>query len=626
MKTCCIVRVAIVAAEVTRRRASVFLGLPPRHARLARAPSRRVGGYAHRGILKPLIVALLTAALSALTARAANPGDEVVVVYNNRMPESKSVADYYALKRHVPTNQIFGFDLPPSEDMTRTQYRDALQKPLAKMLEQEKLWHIGSVVVPETTNSAARVDWRPIESKIRYAVLCYGVPARIVEDPALVEVGQDKMRPEMRRNEAAVDCELALLPMIEQKYMVTGPLRNPFYTVTNAAAFHPTNGILLVARLDGPSADISRGLVDKAMQAEAKGLWGRAYFDLRGVTDAGYKLGDEWIRAAAEITRLAGFEVVVDTNAATFPLAFPMSQIAFYAGWYDGQVSGPFTRPSVEFMPGAFAYHLHSYSANHVRSASENWVGPLLAKGATCTMGCVVEPYLQGTPDMGVFFGRFVIYGFAFGEAAYACQNSLSWMTTVIGDPLYRPFGKNPQLQHQDLERRHSPMIEWSHLRVVDLNQARKFPLAESAAYLEALPLTKTSAVLTEKLADVYAALGKPASTVRSYQEALKLDPTPQQRVRLRLTLGDKLLEQSRDDEAYENYQKLLAETPDYPDAPAILTKLLDLARKLGKADDAVRYEAQLHPAAQHPAAQPQPAATIPAATNSGPVFQDPPR
>jgi hypothetical protein len=36
---------------------------------------------------------------------------------------------------------------------------------------------------------------------------------------------------------------------------------------------HPTNGILLVTRLDGPSASIARGLVDKALEAETNGLW-----------------------------------------------------------------------------------------------------------------------------------------------------------------------------------------------------------------------------------------------------------------------------------------------------------------------------------------------------------------
>ena len=182
--------------------------------------------------------------------------------------------------------------------------------------------------------------------------------------------------------------------------------------------------------------------MDKAIQAETDGLWGRAYFDLRGITNADYKLGDDWIRGASEICRRLGFETVVDENPGTFPVSFPLSQVAFYAGWYDESVSGPFTRPIVEFMPGAIAYHLHSFSAGTIRSTTRNWVGPLLAKGATATMGCVNEPYLTGTPDVATFFARILFFGFSFGEAAYAAQGQLSWQTTVIGDPLYRPFGK----------------------------------------------------------------------------------------------------------------------------------------------------------------------------------------
>ncbi len=124
---------------------------------------------------------------------------------------------------------------------------------------------------------------------------------------------------------------------------------------------------------------------------------------LRNITDPAYKLGDDWIRAAAEICRRAGFETVVDENPGTFPAGFPMSQIALYLGWYDANASGPFAQPTVEFMPGAFAYHLHSYSAGTLRSTSQYWVGPLLAKGATITMGCVAEPYLSGTPDVADF-------------------------------------------------------------------------------------------------------------------------------------------------------------------------------------------------------------------------------
>ena len=527
--------------------------------------------------------------------RAANPGDEVIIVYNTRVPESRGVADYYAQRRLVPTNQIFGFALSTNDNMSRAEFRNALQKPLAKTLADKKLWKIGPAIVHATTNQPGRVDWKPVESKIRYAVLCYGVPLRIEKDPTFHEEGLEKLRPEMRRDEAAVDSELTLLPMIEQKLPLAGPLRNPVYTTTNTALLHPTNGVLLVARLDGPTPAIARGLVDKALQAEADGLWGRAYFDLRNITDPGYKLGDEWIRGASEICRHLGFETVVDENPGTFPAGFPMSQIAIYIGWYDGNVSGPFAQPTVEFMPGAFAYHLHSYSAATLRSTSQYWVGPLLAKGATITMGCVDEPYLSGTPDVAVFTGRLIVLGFTFGEAACASQPVLSWQTTVVGDPLYRPFGKNPDRLTQELELRRSKLIEWSYLRVVDINQALGKPTAELVALLEQVETTKHSAVLSEKLGDLYAAQGKPSSTVYMYRQALQLDPSPQQRIRLLLTLAEKLPALDREQEAYEDYQKLLQEFPNYPDKLSIYRKLLPLAQKLDKKADVQRCEAEIN-------------------------------
>jgi tetratricopeptide (TPR) repeat protein len=98
--------------------------------------------------------------------------------------------------------------------------------------------------------------------------------------------------------------------------------------------------------------------------------------------------------------------------------------------------------------------------------------------------------------------------------------------------------------------------------------------------------------VLTEKLADLYTAEGKPSSAILTYQIALKLKPSPEQAVRIRLTLGEKLLAESRDTEAYENYQQLMTEAPDYPGKTAIYQKLLSLAQKLGKTGDATKYQA----------------------------------
>src|SRR5215471_15564732 len=301
-----------------------------------------------------LIPALMVCGVTVLFG--AGPGDEVIVVFNSRLPASKAVADYYAEKRHVPQSQIFGFDLSTNESISRMEFRESLQRPLAAELEKRKLWHIASQIISKTTNLPGRVDWKVIESKIRYAALVYGVPLRILHDPNLKEEGIEKIRPEMQRNGASVDTELAFLPLVEERLPLTGPLRNPLYTATNVAWFHPTNGVLMVTRLDGPTPEIARGLVDKALLAETNGLWGRAYIDLRKTSDPGYKSGDDMLRGAAEICRHAGFETMVDENADTFPAGFPMSQIALYAGWYTEHVSGPFTLAKVEFMPGAFAY------------------------------------------------------------------------------------------------------------------------------------------------------------------------------------------------------------------------------------------------------------------------------
>jgi len=519
---------------------------------------------------------------TATLAWGANPGDEVVVVYNQRMSGSKSVAQHYAERRQVPAAQVLGLDLPTEETISRATYQTEIHEPLARLFEKKGFWKAGLVKGPATTNGQPTQLVEGIaSSKVRYLVLCHGMPLRILPETNIVESGVEEMRPEMRRSEAAVDSELALLPWPKKLMRFFGPLGNPLYTTTNAALLNPTNGLLMVSRLDGPSVEIARALVDKAMQAEADGLWGRAYFDLRGITNGGYALGDRWLGAAAEAAVFAGYETVVDNNPGVFPIAFPMSQIALYAGWYTENVAGPFVLNQVEFMPGAFAYHLHSFSAHTLRSKTAAWVGPLLAKGATASMGSVWEPYLAGTPDVGTFMSRWLLLGFTFGEAAYAGQTSLSWMTTVVGDPLYRPAGRDMQKLHESLAQRGSPLTQWSYLRLINFNRLRGFSPSQSTDVLEQLPETKTSPVLLEKLGDLFELQGKPSSAVHAWQQALKQAPTLQQRIRLLLHLASGLQVASRDAEALQIYRQFLEDFPDYHDRVTVLRVALPLAQKL---------------------------------------------
>lgn len=530
----------------------------------------------------PLLI-LFALPLGGIRLCAAGAGDEVAVVYNSSVPESKDIARHYAQERRVPSAQVFGFAMPSREEISRADYRDTIQKPLALALANHDLLRFDSRTVPGSNGVPEHLAQYVTTAKIRYLVLCYGVPLRIAEDRDLAEPSTESLAPELRRNEAAVDSELACLPIADQFFRLAGPFVNKLYACTNAALLNPTNGLLMVARLDGPSPAIARALVDKAIQAEADGLWGRAYFDLRGLTDGTLKRGDDMLGEAAEFARRFGFETVVDTNAATFPPAFPMSQIAYYAGWYDENASGPFARPTVEFMPGAFAYHLHSFSAASIRTTNEHWAGPFLAKGVTATMGCVAEPYLTGTPDISVFTGRFCFSGFSFGEAAYAAQTVLSWQTTVVGDPLYRPFARDLRQQAQELERRHSKLLEWACLRLANLRLLQGRPLAEVARIIEHLDATGRSPVLQEKLADLYSRLGKPSASIHALQQALKLKPSPQQRVRLSLNLADQLIAVGRDAEALDVFRQFVKDCPDYPDLASVQQRLADLAQKLGK-------------------------------------------
>ena len=513
-------------------------------------------------------------------------GNSAVVVYNSEMPESKDVAMHYARLRAVPEDQVIGLPLDKSETITRATFETSLYKPLYQFFKDQELFETDYEIVPATRERPGTIYQNLIKSKIRYLVLCYGVPVRIKEDVDLVEPAEEAMRVELRYNRAAVDHELSWLGRDPQRVTLAGPIENPVFGTQKAMEIKPENGVMIVGRLDGPSAEIAKRLVDKAMQAEEVGLWGRAYFDARGLKTGSYLQGDTWIRNAAQLAARAGFETVLDDQSKTFSASDPLSNIAFYAGWYAAQVSGPFQRDEVEFMPGAIAYHLHSYSASVLRTTDKHWAGPLLQKGATATMGCVYEPYLGATPDIGIFFER-LLMGFSFGEAAYACQRVLSWQTTVVGDPLYHPLSKPVELLQMELTDKKSPLLAW--MRIIAANQALQKG-AEKTAIVEALEkdtLSQTHPALCEKLGDLYFSLNRPEDAKASYERTLLLKPTRNQRNRLLLALAALESQAGEPNTALDHMEKLLKQDPTYPDKTKFLATMKSLAEQSGLSDRA---------------------------------------
>ncbi|MFA5293105.1 MAG: TIGR03790 family protein [Phycisphaerae bacterium] len=197
---------------------------------------------------------------------------------------------------------------------------------------------------------------------------------------------------------------------------------------------------LMVSRLDGPSAKIAAGLVDKAIKAEKAGLSGTAYIDARGLNTAGqitprsFEFFDKSLHTlAAMLKKRTSMKVVVENTDSLFaPRSCPNT--AIYCGWYSVKKY----IDSFDFVPGAVGFHIASFEAMDLRNpASSNWCPALLSHGITATFGAVDEPYLHSFPDPDKFFAQ-LLNGDCMAEAFYATNPFNSWQLVLIGDPLYK--------------------------------------------------------------------------------------------------------------------------------------------------------------------------------------------
>ena len=509
-------------------------------------------------------------------------GNEVLVIYNAQMPASEAVARHYAQRRSVPDSQLLGLRLSDSGTISRADYVSGIQEPVRKYLIEKGLaeWVPDSSAPLPGRKATARNRLRLIRSEIRYLLLCYGVPWYIPHDSSM-RSETEGIPAQFLRNDASVDDELALLPRLGfNDPIATSP--NPVVGATNAAQIHPTNGVFMVTRLDGPTPEIARGLVDKALEAESRGLWGHAYIDLRAITNGPYWWGDRMITNAAVAAKRLGFDTFVDNQPTSLGVGYPLSQVALYIGWYDSGVTGPFYRASVEFLPGAFAYHLHSFSAANLRSASENWVGPLLARGATATMGCVAEPYLEFTPNPAMFLERWGYVGMTLGEAATAAHPVLSWQTVVVGDPLYRPFGRPLADDGKRLDDANDPRTAYALVRNANLQVMAGRPVEAVRDQLEGQRWATNHAVVAEKIGRLYWSGIRVRRALEWYDTALSLtNATPMQRRRLLLDSIEAHRVLGQPAEAYRCLEQLIVTSPPDVDRQELRIRQLQFARDM---------------------------------------------
>jgi len=351
-----------------------------------------------------------------------------LVLYNENDSDSVDLARFYAFKRGIPKDQVIGLRCALKEEITREEYDHDIGEPVQRLLTKKHWW-----TLREDENPLLRVE----ANKIRFVALMRGIPLKIaptVGYPGDIQTGPPVIS---TRNEASVDSELAALAILSRT--ISGALNNPYFGNSTRFAAANLPALLLVCRLDAPNAATVKRMITDGIAAEQIGLRGFAYIDARGIKDPGLSEGDKWLLNLAADARQRGTPVILDNGEGLFPIPYPMRNASLYFGWYAENVTGPMLRPDFRFRPGAIVAHIHSFSASTLRDPKRFWAGPLLEAGAAATIGNVYEPFLSLTPNLDVFHQR-LRAGLTFAESGWSSERVLSWMTTFIGDPLYRPY------------------------------------------------------------------------------------------------------------------------------------------------------------------------------------------
>jgi len=408
-----------------------------------------------------LITAGCILALQATcTALFALTPAEVLVIANRNAPGSVELAEYYMVARAIPAGNLLVLALTDNETCSRNEYDEKVAKPVRRFLEQSRgtapirclvtVYGVPLKVAPPELNATEKKQLaalRADEKRLLDARAGSGPDGS--EKSKTVDEELKRLRAqiaEIRKIDhgAALDSELTLV--LQDDYPLKGWMPNPFFVGFRDKSLPLTREkTLFVSRLDGPSADIVRRVIDDSIATEKKGLTGTACFDARWTRRTGdqlkglqgYGLFDHYIHLAADRVAKSGrFKVVLDGKQALLKSG-ECPDTALYVGWYS-------LRKYVDafaWKPGSVGYHIASFECETLRKEGSNvWCKRMLEEGIAATIGPVAEPYVETFPIPEVFFGLVLEGPVTLVESYFLSLPFLSWQMVLLGDPLYRPF------------------------------------------------------------------------------------------------------------------------------------------------------------------------------------------
>jgi uncharacterized protein (TIGR03790 family) len=359
-----------------------------------------------RNTTETIFCGLILAASSLLAQTPQN----VLVVVNDNSPVSRSIGEYYAVRRAIPSRNICHLRTTTDEAIPRSQYDLEIAAPIADYLKKNNL----------------------VES-VLYIVTTLGVPLKI---PGTDGVAGDA---------SSVDSELTLLysDMKGARHPIAGSIPNPFFGRRNDKFSHPQFPIYLVTRLAAYDFDEAKGIVDRSLRAANIGKF---VIDL---STGGYPDGETWLTNAAAL--LPPDRVVLDK---TSTVLYDQTDVIGYASWGSNDKNRHRRSTGFGWLPGAIMTEYVSTNARTFVRPPENWTfsdwnsphlwfagspqsmtADYIHEGVTGASGHVYEPYLTMNPRPDFLLPAYY-QGRNLADSYYISIPRLSWQNIVVGDPL----------------------------------------------------------------------------------------------------------------------------------------------------------------------------------------------
>lgn len=307
--------------------------------------------------------------------------DRLGVIYNRNDPVSARVAQYYAVRRNVPSVNVIGLSVPDRAVINRDELRRVRTQLFA--------------VLPSDVQSLLLVWSRP------YAVECMSITTAIAAgyQPGFCEPG----------------CGLTTV--------------NPLF---DTRGWLPADTIGWWPAMLLPSRDesLARAVIERGIKADGSHPNGVVYLvrtqdSARNARAAGYPQVEELISSRVSVHEL------------TTPIDRQPTDII---GYFTGVVRVD-ELSKLRFRPGAAADHLTStggvLEGSRQMSALE-W----LRQGATASYGSVSEPcsHVEKFPSPGVLLNHY-LHGDTLLEA-YWKSVAMPGQGLFIGEPLAKPFSR----------------------------------------------------------------------------------------------------------------------------------------------------------------------------------------